>query len=133
MKKLLNEWKKHLKEINEGDNSAKCASHMTHLKKAQLAHDRGDKLAFQEIQYQTEKMKALGCDMNKDYDKPEHDKPEDQIRDLATELERGLEGDMKKKATEIIDLINVHFSEGTKTPDETGERAVSDEEDREDF
>lgn len=54
-------------------------------------------------------MKELGCDMNKDYDKPEHDKPEDQIRVLATELERGLEGDMKAKATEIIGLINLHF------------------------
>ena len=68
MKKILNEWKKHLKEINEEAS----------------------------------------------------DKPEDQIRDLATELERGLEGDMKKKATAIIDLINVHFSEGTKTPDGSG-------------
>ena len=95
--------------INEEVNSAKCASHMTHLKRAQAAHKRGDERAFQEIQYQTEKMKALGCDMDKDYDKPENDKPEDQIRDLATELERGLEGDMKEKATAIIDLINLHF------------------------
>jgi len=46
--------------------------------------------------------------------------PEDEIRDLASELERGLEGDMKKKATAIIDLINVHFSKGTKTPDGSG-------------
>ena len=95
--------------INEELNNAKCASHMLHLKRAQADHERGDEHAFQEIQYQTEKMKALGCDMNKDYDKPEHDKPQDQIRDLATELERGLEGDMKEKATAIIDLINVHF------------------------
>ena len=121
MKKMLNEWKKHLKQINEENNSAECASHRKRLEKAQADNRAGDKLAWQEIQYQTEKMKALKCDMNKDYDKPEHDKPEDQIRDLATELERALEGDMKKKATKIINLINVHFSEGTKTPDEYGE------------
>ena len=28
--------------INEEVNNAKCASHMTHLKRAQAAHKRGD-------------------------------------------------------------------------------------------
>ena len=118
---MLNEWKKHLKQINEENNSAECASHRKHLEKAQADHRAGDKLAWQEIQYHTEKMKALKCDMNKDYDKPEDDTPEGKIRRKLRELEHGLEGDMQQKVIDIIDLFNVYFSEGTKTPDEYGE------------
>ena len=89
MKKLLNEWKKHLKEINEGDNSAKCRWRQILLKQAQAAQERGDDRA-KEIQYHTEIMKELGCDMNKDYNKPESTRRRwtfsDEVKVLAEDI-----------------------------------------------
>ena len=145
MKKLLNEWKKHLKEINQelmkeainpgnltrSEIEAKIDREKEKFKAAKAAGDeRAAFRASQDMGVYMDDLKGALPDSEEGSvnDQDEAKKPEDQIRDLATELERGLEGDMKKKATEIIGLINVHFSEGTKTPDETGERGVSDEE-----
>ena len=127
MKKLLNEWKKHLKEINE--ELVKEAINPGNLTRSEIQAKTAFR-ASQDMGVYMDDLKGALPDSEEGSvdDQDEAKKPEDQIRDLATELERGLEGDMKKKATTIIDLINVHFSEGTKTPDETGERGVSDEE-----
>ena len=142
MKKLLNEWKKHLKEINEGDNSAKCASHMTHLKSAHAAHKRGDERAFQEIQYQTEKMKALKCDMNKDYNKPEDERRyyafSDKIKELAEDIfidlsDAGHVEWSKENEADFLEKFDAFIEEYKEEYARKAAAEKAAEEDREDF
>ena len=42
-------------------------------------------------------------------DQDEAKKAADEIRDLATDLERELDGELKEKATAIIDLVNTRL------------------------